>query len=68
MCSVSSFLHYRFRLPRAHEPWPRRVSLSATRSATQTPVQSWNDALTGTIGGRRACTISMISPLSMPWR
>jgi hypothetical protein len=30
--------------------------------------QSRSEALTGIIGPRRACTISMISPLSMPWR
>jgi hypothetical protein len=30
--------------------------------------QSRSDALTGIIGARRACTVSMISRLSMPWR
>jgi len=30
--------------------------------------QSRSDTLTGIIGARRACTVSMISPLSMPWR
>ena len=30
--------------------------------------QSRSDALTGIIGARRACTVSMISPLSMPCR
>jgi hypothetical protein len=30
--------------------------------------QSRSDALTGIIGARRAWTVSMISPLSMPWR
>jgi hypothetical protein len=28
--------------------------------------QSRSEALTGIIGARRACTVSMISPLSMP--
>src|SRR5687768_190027 len=30
--------------------------------------ESRSEALTGIIGARRACTVSMISPLSMPWR
>ena len=30
--------------------------------------QSPSEVLTGIIGARRACTVSMISPLSMPWR
>ena len=30
--------------------------------------QSRTDALTGIIGARRACTVSMISPLSIPCR
>ena len=30
--------------------------------------QSRSEALTGIIGARRACTVSMISPLSMPCR
>jgi hypothetical protein len=30
--------------------------------------QSRDEALTGIIGARRACLVSMISPLSMPWR
>jgi hypothetical protein len=30
--------------------------------------QGRTDALTGIIGARRACTVSMISPLSMPCR
>jgi len=30
--------------------------------------QSRGEALAGIIGARRACTVSMISPLSMPWR
>jgi hypothetical protein len=30
--------------------------------------QSRSETLTGIIGARRAWTVSMISPLSMPWR
>jgi hypothetical protein len=30
--------------------------------------QSRSEALTGIVGGSRACTVSMISPLSMPCR
>jgi hypothetical protein len=30
--------------------------------------QSRSELSTGTIGGRRACTVSMISALSMPYR
>jgi hypothetical protein len=30
--------------------------------------QRRSDALTGIIGARRACTVSLISPLSMPCR
>jgi hypothetical protein len=30
-------------------------------------IQSRSEALTGIIGARRAWTVSMISPLSMPW-
>src|ERR671915_562539 len=30
-------------------------------------VQSRSETLTGIMGARRACTVSMISPLSMPW-
>jgi hypothetical protein len=42
---------------------------SARRAAPRSTCdQSRSDALTGIIGARRACTVSMISPLSMPWR
>ena len=45
-----------------------RVLLCATSSAARAVDQSRSEALTGIIGARRACTVSMISPLSMPWR
>ena len=44
-----------------------RCSLCATSSAVAVD-QSRSEALTGIIGARRACTVSMISPLSMPWQ
>jgi hypothetical protein len=40
----------------------------ATSSAALAVDQSRSEALTGIMGARRACTVSMISPLSMPWR
>src|SRR4051812_37426101 len=43
--------------------WP---SLRATSDSPER--QSRSEALTGTIGARRAWTASMISALSMPWR
>jgi hypothetical protein len=30
--------------------------------------QSWSPAVAGIIGARRACTLAMISSVSMPWR
>jgi hypothetical protein len=38
------------------------------RRARIAVIQSRSEALTGIIGARRAWTVSMISPLSMPWR
>jgi hypothetical protein len=38
------------------------------RRARMAVIQSRSVALTGIIGARRAWTVSMISPLSMPWR
>ena len=43
------------------------LSLGAM-SGARADDQSGTDALTGIIGARRACTVSMISPLSMPCR
>jgi hypothetical protein len=40
----------------------------ATSSAALAVDQSRNEVLTGIMGARRAWTVSMISPLSMPWR
>jgi hypothetical protein len=44
----------------------QRVLQCATSSAALAGDQSRSDALI--IGARRACTVSMISPLSMPCR
>jgi len=41
---------------------------AALREEQSRCLQSRSDALTGTMGARRAWTVSMISALSMPWR
>ena len=44
----------------------RPLPLCATSNAALAGDQSRSETLTGIIGARRACTVSMISPLSMP--
>ena len=58
---------YGFRLPALLGQGEVGVLLCATSSAAAVD-QSRSEALTGIIGARRACTVSMISPLSMPCR
>ena len=57
---------HRLRLPEALDAASQRVLHCATTRSCRAVDQSRSDALTGIIGARRACTVSMISPLSMP--
>jgi hypothetical protein len=61
--------HAIFRLPGALQRLGCGVSDFARRAAAALAVgQSRSETLTGIMGARRERTVSMVSPLSMPWR
>jgi hypothetical protein len=54
--------------PRVAEIAGRAECRYARRATPRAVAQSRSETLTGIMGARRACTVSMISPLSMPCR